>query len=326
MKIINSILFLIIFISCETEDSALDPPKPGDIETMQIEIEYPYLNQVYYDCGTNSVVSQNTKYDWDLAFECGVEGSHIILNSSKGMYAKNLKNVELDFVHSDPKNIDWDWDVSSGDLDSLAIKTSWGNLGNIFMENVFIINRQYNSSFEHSGYVNMRILSIDDKKYEIEYFDYNNNKITKTEIIKDNSRNFVHFSFENGQIEIEPKKDEWDILFTNYQNKFIELDYPFVITGALINRYNKVSVAEDSTRIFQDITLGDSSNYEFSNNADIIGYDWKIRNSDDNSFEIDERKFYIIRATEGIFYKLKFVDFYNNEGEKGFPKFEIQRL
>jgi HmuY protein len=321
MKILYLILFLIIFVSCETEDSALDPPKPGDIETMQIAIEYPYLNQVYYDCGTNSVVSQNTKYDWDIGFESGENGSHIILNTAKGMYAKNLKNVELDFVHPDPKNINWDWDDSSGDLDSLAIKTSWENLGNIF-----IINRQYNSSFEHSGYVNMRILSVDDEKYEIEYFDYNNNETTKAEIIKDNSHNFVHFSFESGQINIEPNKNDWDILFTNYQNKFRELDYPFVITGALINRYNGVVSAEDSTGNFFDILLGDSSNYEFSNNADAIGYDWKIRNSDDNSFEIDERKFYIIRATEGIFYKLRFIDFYNNEGEKGFPKFELQRL
>jgi len=321
MKIKYSILFLIILLSCESEDLALDAPKPGDIETMQIEIEYPYLNQVYYDCGTNSVVSQNIKYDWDLAFECGVEGFHIILNSSKGMYAKNLKNVELDYIHPDPKNIDWNWDVSSGDLDSLAIKTSQEMIGDLF-----IINRQYNSSFEHSGYVNMRILSIDDRKYELEYFDYNNNKITKIEIIKDNSLNFVHFSFENGQINIEPNKNDWDLLFSNYQNKFQELDYPFVITGALINRYNGVSVAEDSIGNFSDITLGDSSKYEFLNDADVIGYDWKIRNSDDNSFEIDARKFYIIRATEGIFYKLRFVDFYNNEGEKGFPKFEIQRL
>ena len=66
--------------------------------------------------------------------------------------------------------------------------------------------------------------------------------------------------------------------------------------------------------------------YTFTNYWDEIGYDWKIRNSQDNSFTIDANKSYILKTTEELFYKIRFTDFYNSSGVKGYPTFEIQKL
>jgi len=125
---------------------------------------------------------------------------------------------------------------------------------------------------------------------------------------------------------LEPEKNAWDLLFTNHHHKFDNLALPFVLTQVLTNKHNGVVVAEDNNNNFFNITLKDTINYNFTNYWDEIGYDWKIRNSNDNSFTIDEKKSYVLKTTQGLFYKIRFIDFYNNIGEKGYPTFEIQRL
>ena len=56
----------------------------------------------------------------------------------------------------------------------------------------------------------------------------------------------------------------------------------------------------------------------------MIGYDWKSYNS--GTYEVDINKNYIIKTTEDLYYKIHFIDFYNDQGEKGTPKFEISSL
>lgn len=145
---------------------------------------------------------------------------------------------------------------------------------------------------------------------------------------KDPSRNFIHFSFEdNGQtLTLEPEKDQWDLLFTNHYHKFSNLPLPFILSQVLSNTHNHVSVAEDDQYNFFTIQLSDTSKYIFSSNWNEIGYDWKIRDPADNSYTIDDSKSYLLKTTEGLFYKLRFIDFYNNTGSKGYPTFEIQAL
>lgn len=154
-----------------------------------------------------------------------------------------------------------------------------------------------------------------------------NNDATHT-IQKVHTRNFVHFSFQNsGQTKLlEPDKDSWDLLFTNHHHKFSNLPLPFVLTQVLTNKYNGVGVAEDNQGAFSYLSLADTSAYEFTDYWDEIGYDWKILNNQDNSFTIDAQKSFMMRTTGGLFYKIRFIDFYNNQGEKGYPKFEIQKL
>ncbi len=41
---------------------------------------------------------------------------------------------------------------------------------------------------------------------------------------------------------------------------------------------------------------------------------------------MDEAKKYIFKMPDGNFYKLRFLDYYNLDGKKGFPTFEIALL
>lgn len=307
--------------SCFQEDSPMAPIKPGSIETVQIEIGYPYVNQVYYDCGTNKVIRTHSKYEWDLAFDCNENGHLVRLNTAKGEFVANMGNVLFSSVNS-VKDVKWRWDAPSGATDSTGIG-DWRKTGN-----VYILDLQYDAFGQHLGYKKFQIQEVSKKDYTFKYADLNGDNEQTYVIQKNPNLNYIHFSFANGgqTLRLEPNKDSWDLLFTNHYHKFSNLPLPFVLTQVLINSVQGVEVAEDNQDRFSEMVLNDTLFYSYSNLWDVIGYDWKIRNSQDNSFIINPKKSFILRTTERIYYKVRFTDFYNENGDKGYPTFEIQKL
>lgn len=311
----------VLMTSCFKEDTAMAPIQPGEMATVQIEIGYPYVNQVYYDCGTNKVVSSNSKYDWDLSFECIEEGFHVLLNTAKGEFVANQGNVPFESVNS-INDVTWLWDAPSGNLDSTGIG-DWRNTSN-----VYILDLQFDADGNHLGYKKFQIQNVTNQSYTFKYANLDGSNENTYTINKNHSLNFIHFSFQNGgqTLELEPEKSSWDLLFSNHYHKFSNLPMPFVLTQVLSNYQNQVVVAEDNNDLFSDIKLQDTANFEYTSKWDEIGYDWKIRNSQDNSFVIDPKKSFVLKTTEGIYYKIRFTDFYDDFGNKGYPKFEIQKL
>ena len=49
---------------------------------------------------------------------------------------------------------------------------------------------------------------------------------------------------------------------------------------------------------------------------------FKLSNITNNIYE----KNFIIKNSIGLYFKLHFIDFYNDSGEKGYPKFALQQL
>jgi hypothetical protein len=58
---------------------------------------------------------------------------------------------------------------------------------------------------------------------------------------------------------------------------------------------------------------------------DEIGYDWKIWNMSANKYTM-ANKIYIIKDVRDNYFKLKFVDFYDDNGKKGYPKMAWELL
>ena len=321
LKTIYISLSFLILSSCLKKEEPVPAPTPGNMETTQIEIGYPYKYQVYYDCNSNSVVKTNTKYDWDLSFECTPSGYHILLNTAKGIFVSNLGAIPFS-TNLSSSGQNWLWDHPNGDLNTTGIG-DWRNTNN-----VYIVDRQFYENGSHAGYKKVQFTSFDTQSFTFKYANLDGSEEITYTIQKDNNFNFIHFNFDNaGQtLTLEPNKNDWDLLFTNHYEKFDNLTLPFVLTQVLSNIHNNVTVAEDNNALFFSIQLPDTINYSFTNFWDEIGYDWKIRNSADNSFTIDSNKSFMVKSTEGFFFKIRFIDFYNNLGVKGYPKFEIQKL
>jgi hypothetical protein len=142
------------------------------------------------------------------------------------------------------------------------------------------------------------------------------------------------FSFDEGskQSGLEPLKNDWDLLFTQYTTLLYTNEgdpYPYLLTGVLSNPF-LIRVAQDTLYDFSEIDLTIAQSLTYSTALDEIGYDWKDVVGDVStgnvSYVVIEGRNYIVRDTEGFYFKLRFTSFYNNSGDKGYPTFEYQKL
>lgn len=313
-------ILLLFSLACEKEEIGIPAHDPGDVVTQQLEMGGNYLEQIFYRLENNSIASQNLKTDWDLGFEAGPDGWHIILNSSTGGAVANTGTTDFELV-PDPKTAAWRWDVPGGWLDSTGIG-DWRD-----KKEVYLIDRGYDAAGKQLGYRKIVFESVDETAYRIRYARPDGSDEHSTIVPKDPELNFVCFSFVTHKVAaIHPPSREWDLLFTQYIHLFKEpLETPYLVTGVLTNP-KRIAVAVETEKEFSAITFEDVSGYDFSEAMNVIGYDWKFYDFDAGSYTVYPGMNYIIKTKEEIYYKLHFTDFYNDAGEKGAPRFEVQRL
>ena len=321
MKKINIFYLFIFLISCEQDEIPIIKREIGSVISKQINMGSNYSQQVYYKIKENIIVSENEKTKWDLAFENTTQGWKIITNSAT---FSQIALVNSDF--SDNVNINslnWSWDRPEGINHGTAI----GDYR--YKNNVYVIDRGYNLNGSTRGYRKFMIDSINSNLYIIKYANLDNTNLQSLTIIKDEIFNFKYLTFDNDEtISIEPLKEEWDLLFTQYTHLYLENTEPpaYLVTGVLTNYLNNIMVARDTINKFIDINLNMIDQYNFTNNQNEIGYNWKTYNFTSQNYIVNSEITYIISTSNGRYFKLHFIDFYNDNGEKGNPKFEIQEL
>ncbi len=314
--LLGSSLFL---FACLKKEIAVPKHDPGDVITASVNIGSDYKWQIYYNLETNSVVGQNVKTAWDLAFENGTSGNHILLNGSKLMFAYNTGNTNFAAV-TDTNGFtpNSKCDYHTGDL----TKTAIGNW--VGTNHVYIIDRGYNELGIHQGFRKIQFLNVDATKYQVKFAQLNGTNEVTLDINKNDDYNYSFLSFTTSNtLLIEPKKDNWDIVFTQYTYTFMNPYHPYLVSGCLLNSNNTKAIT-DSITTFANISNASIPNYTFSDDINEIGYRWK--EFDGTNYTVNINRNFLIHSKEGYYYKIHFIDFYNDSGEKGYPKFEYQKL
>lgn len=331
---ISFILGFILIAGLESCFKEVDTIKLEPLETITA-INSIEEFQTYYKIEENEIrlVDFNQPGDWDLGFETGDQGWHVIINFSAS--ARIISTGISDFNEVDINtandllpvdDINWKFDHPNGNLDS----TATGNW--IDSAIVYILYRGV--SFENQeAYYKIKFESVDAEKYVMTYSDLNTEEVFNKTVNKDNGTSFVYFSFKDGDISlIDPGKNEWDLLFTPYHGYYktlIGTYTPYALKGVYMNYRNGVEVIkiDDSNVRYEDIDYTYIEQYERSTMQDAIGYDWKqIPNPPDYRYYVNEDIKYIIRALDGNYYKFRFLSFYNEKDEKGYPVFEYKML
>ncbi len=310
-------LFILVVVACEKAEL----PKPlsglSSTNTVQVNMGSDYSNQLFLELATASIVSQNNREIWDLGFENGINGRHIILNSSKFMAMSKTNSEDLATVSSQTA-VTWLYDNQSGKKDSSSFY-NWE------LNKVYIIDKGISVTGQQLGKIKMQIIAFTETSYTIRWgATLNATLIETTTINKSTMYNFTFFSFLSGEtVVIEPEKDSWDLCFTSYTNNFSD-GTPYLVTGVLSNR-NLTRVAE-SLLPFEAVDFTYASTLNYSTDIDIIGYDWKTFDFDQSLYIIQFDKVYIIQSVQGLYYKLRFLDFYDDLGTKGAPTFELYAI
>ncbi len=315
-------LLLLCLCGCERKELPVPAHDPGTVMTSAISMDANYKWQIYFNLKTNSAVGRNLKTAWDLGFEATSHGYHVILNSSKSMFALNTGKTDF-FSTSIADTVGFAsnkrWESPTGSLDSTAI-ADWR-----ISKSVYVIDRGYDEAGVTLGFVKVQFLSVNDSTFKVCFSKLSEATGNTITIKKDSTCNFSFLSFDNnGQaVTVEPPKQSWNIVFTQYTHIFYESATPYLVTGCLLNRYH-TSAYKDSTSAFAQITYNTVNSLLLSTASNVIGYDWKTFTG--TTYNTNTKMNYIIRDVNGLYYKLHFIDFYNNSGVKGNPKWEYQQL
>lgn len=124
----------------------------------------------------------------------------------------------------------------------------------------------------------------------------------------------------------------WQIALTQYiteipyqeEGETLYMEFPTV--GALINTQANITVAHIEDANFETITFADAKNATYSSAVDAIGYEWKDISYITYTYDIVQDNYFLIKIGEDEIFKLRFLDFYNVEAEKGNTKFQFQLL
>lgn len=337
MKPLRLIVLVFLCLSffltgCFKEDEMVAPYPRGDARTDTIAMGQTYLFQVYYDLDSVGTVSSNLKTESDLAFECSPHGWRIRLNTASFMYAADLGTVPFG-TRQDTSGLYWWFDRSDGNPDSTAIRT-WFDVtadgDTVSNHHVYAINRGMDEAGDPRGFMQIIIDSLKNGTFYFRFAPLFGGDILAAEVTKEPEVNYLYYSFQDGGTirHFQPPADQWDLLFTQYTTLlFTDLGepYPYLVTGVLINSTG-VSIAKDTLHDFASISYDMAQQMDYSAGLDAIGYDWKYYNFDAGSYTVTSGINYIVFNHTGFYYKLRFVGFYNDVGQKGYPSIEYQKL
>lgn len=322
----HSLVFLAMlagFSSCLTKETPVPLKPKGDETTASVEMTDDYRWQIYYSLKNNTVVGKNLYTVWDLGFETAADGYRIVLNGAKfRMVAYRTSKTDFAAVSiADTIGIPSKIDMPSGSMDSTAI-------GDWRSGSVYILHRGTDEAGNDLGMRKIQILSVDANKYVVRFAELNGKNEKTMNIAKDTKYNFGFLSFDDGgkTLMVEPPKAEWDIVFSKYTHYYYDLDYRYSVVGCILNHYQTSAGRDTSSKDFATIDLQQASLVKLSSFVAAIGFDWKTYDIAAGKYSVDAKQYFIIHDQNGIFYKLRFIDFYNAAGVKGAPKWEYQRL
>ncbi|MBN1598501.1 MAG: HmuY family protein [Bacteroidales bacterium] len=327
VKYIGLLLLMLYIISCFEEDERVDP-YPGEVITIEDNIEF---YQSYFDFETGMVVKSHSVNLWELGFESGENGWHIIHNSGAGWFIWNSGQNDIVANIEYPVNVIWSYDIQSAYPDSTSIG-NWVNFReeeNDYTGDVYLLGKI--SGGDYIQIKQLKFIHLDSLSYRFVYYERETEFSDTVIITKADSVNFIYYSFsEREQILPEPDYDEYDIMFCPYFDLATQfgVTIPYLVRGVLLNTTDTYGVI-DSINSYNQIDYEMLDNYEFTSQRDIIGYRWKdvVINPDNGvaTYSVRSNYNYVVQTGQGNYFKLRFLSFSLN-GESGYPQFEYKEL
>jgi hypothetical protein len=321
-----SACILICMCSCFKEDT---PMKALPVNSKEFQIKYSIYNyQTFFDLSEDTSYT-NANSTWDLAFESGTDGWHIRPNYSNYIGILNTGSTDFNATTYSTKDKTWLYDASSGNPDSTAIG-DWQHPASGSPE-VYLVGI-YDGA-KYTSVRKIRFTQVTDTSYSFAYAGIDNSAKKEIVLKKIPAYNYTYFSFTKGDtVNVEPLKDKWDLLFTQYMTTLFTnegIATPYLVRGVYINP-NKVAAMVDSVTGYDNINISNIVESKMSTIQDIIGYNWKSveinQSSNSASYAIRKNYTYIIRDTEGDYYKFRFLSFVNESLLVGYPSFEKEKL
>jgi len=334
----------IMLSACGKDDNVIPDIPPSDGTTMTLnggaggsDAE----NSVYVDFSAETQLSVK-RLSWDLAFYSGNE-FRVKLNNMAGAATIGTDETDLNAVTA--ANFDINTlaigqgqgtmdmiDAVDGSISGTAIAEVSGNDND---NKVYVISTKGGTVVSAEAVYKVRILRKGEG-YTVQYGQLDATTYQSIDVAKNTETNFQYVSFTtNNVVAVEPKKEDWDIVW-GYSMYFTgPLPYSFSDL-VFINHLSGVTAAEVLTESvsYADFGEGNLSAVTFNNNIDVIGSNWRAT-SPPATAGVKNDRFYVIKDGVGNIYKLKFNSFTGpvsnplgsgpgDGGERGKPEIEFK--
>ncbi|KMQ67394.1 hypothetical protein ACM39_13200 [Chryseobacterium sp. FH2] len=367
---ILSLLLIITVQSCFSadEDPVTVPPMTGATAEPAVG-GATQPNQIWIDLSDIDPVTKkpkqtsNLRTDWELGFYNGDE-FRVIINGAIGMAvakipnATNINTVKSTDVSSltevvqigtfTASNLQY---VDNPDGNFLTQTTGIAEIKANDSENaIYLVNMgkaiptttvapgSVSLTGDARGWKKIQILRTSNG-YKLRYADLDDTQYKEYIITKNTDYNFNFFSLQKGApVEIEPRKDNWDIAFTTFTNEvflgpgqsagsYFYAD--FIVTNMLsgVGAYQvDVPTGQTLDQAYGSFQLSNIEQSKFIfNDHRAIGDKWRTTTGA-NGAQTYTNRFFVLKDAEGFYYKLRFNAMTNNSGERGHPNFEFEPL
>ena len=317
------------FTACEKPEKLYPQPKTSlGVQSQIFAMGENYANQLWFDFATQKTET-NAFGIWHMGFSCDPSQPRVSINGgiSASFGVARFAGSSFGKITADSiKKVQWHFDNPNGDPDSSAFPLAFVKNGTQWEVNDYTYVIDLGDKIKDSTrYVQLKFNGCKPgQSYDFEYKNLEPNGFLRKQTITVNrDKNFVYYQFLAHRIvDNEPfNNDQWDILFTTYKESVPDANgvpYPYVIRGVLINP-KKVLVAQLDKVDFNTIDKAYASAVVDGKKQDEIGYDWKQYDQTAERYTMVPNRVYLIKTTDAII-KMKFVDFYNDQGVKGYPK------
>ena len=319
-----SMLMLTVLLSSCFKEKPISPPHIITESVYVANMGDNYTQQVYFNLQSHQFVDSNSKYDYNMAFDCDPATYNVWINGANLSLACRTGKTNFADVTIADTTQGWHEELGSGIPANNAIGV-WGSYPSSGRQ-IYIINCGVDSVGNSLGFKKMQMGDFVSNSYQVTFCDMDNSNMHTVSVPKKDKKNLVFLSFNNGGVvhDFEPDNTEWDFLFTQYCVFFgPPNNINYKVTGVLTNPVKTFAYFVDSTSNFDNIKRTDVVESKFSTNQDNIGYDWKRFSG--VSYSTQSAYVFIVKSNSRYF-KLRFLDFNNSSGVKGYPKFQYYEL
>ena len=326
------LLLLWTVSGCFRPDEAIAPFEPGsDVTLTEVAMasfdpaigDTRYDNQVFWDIRSGQLTSVK-RTSWDLAFESAEDGDGIYLNSANFMQiAPAGEEFGRSWSRAEINALVFDFDSASGEREFTALAGWRASPGT-----VYLLDRGLDEQLQPRGYVQIQFLGRSGDGYRFRYARQDGSEPREAIVQGREGYTFAYFSFDKHQtVDVAPPASDWDLSFSYYTYKYPD-GITYWLTGTLLNPAGVAATrVSDSLVLWDALSLADTLAFPLSEARDVIGFDWKTYLFGPPArFVTHSEQLYLLRDTEGYYFKLRFLDFYNDQGWKGFPLVETAYL